>query len=66
SNLKDEENDFILDNSYEEETMEELTVAVILMARIQPAGNNVENVPSYDANAVSEVYASSKVHEQVM
>ncbi|GKC00995.1 hypothetical protein Tco_0987131 [Tanacetum coccineum] len=30
--LKDEENDFMLDNSYGEETMEELTAAVMLMA----------------------------------
>ncbi|GJX62202.1 hypothetical protein Tco_0295102 [Tanacetum coccineum] len=48
-----------------EETMEELTAAVILMARIQPADGNTENVPSYDAKAVSEVYASSKVHDQM-
>ncbi|GJW51865.1 retrovirus-related pol polyprotein from transposon TNT 1-94 [Tanacetum coccineum] len=31
---KEEENDFLLDNSYGEETMEELTAAVMLMARI--------------------------------
>ncbi|GJR52880.1 hypothetical protein Tco_1403401 [Tanacetum coccineum] len=36
-NLNNEENDFMLDNSYEEETMEELTTAIMLMARIQPA-----------------------------
>nr|GEX75986.1 hypothetical protein [Tanacetum cinerariifolium] len=42
SNLRNEENDFMLDTSYEEETMEELT-----------------------ATAISEVNASSKVHEQV-
>ncbi|GKA92778.1 hypothetical protein Tco_0814703 [Tanacetum coccineum] len=65
SNLKDEENDFMLENSYGEEKMEELTVAVMLMARIQPADGNTETVPSYDANVVSEVNASSKVHEQV-
>nr|GEY29497.1 hypothetical protein [Tanacetum cinerariifolium]GEY60539.1 hypothetical protein [Tanacetum cinerariifolium] len=34
SNLNNEENDFLLDNSYGEETMEELTVVVMLMARI--------------------------------
>ncbi|GKF89066.1 hypothetical protein Tco_0263029, partial [Tanacetum coccineum] len=33
--LKNEENDFLLDNSYGEEIMEELTVAIMLMARIQ-------------------------------
>ncbi|GKE05940.1 hypothetical protein Tco_1397958 [Tanacetum coccineum] len=37
SNLKDKENDFLLDKSYREETMEELTAAIMLMARIQPA-----------------------------
>ncbi|GJU70518.1 hypothetical protein Tco_1256777 [Tanacetum coccineum] len=35
------------------------------MARLQPADDNAENVPSYDAKAVSQVHASSKVHEQV-
>ncbi|GJZ38387.1 hypothetical protein Tco_0584950 [Tanacetum coccineum] len=63
--LKDKETDFFLDNSYGEETMEDLTAAVMLMARIQPADGNTETVPSYDAKAVSEVNASSKVHEQV-
>ncbi|GJV14666.1 hypothetical protein Tco_1359989 [Tanacetum coccineum] len=42
SNLNNEENDFLLENLYGEETMEELT-----------------------ATAVSEVNASSKVHEQL-
>ncbi|GKE62502.1 hypothetical protein Tco_1512869 [Tanacetum coccineum] len=65
SNLKDEENDFMLDNSYGDETLEELTVAVIMMARIQPADDNSVFEPSYDAKAVSEVNASNKVHEQV-
>ncbi|GJV96370.1 putative reverse transcriptase domain-containing protein [Tanacetum coccineum] len=35
------------------------------MAQLQPADENVETVPSYDAKVVSEVHASSKVHEQV-
>ncbi|GJT49156.1 hypothetical protein Tco_0975313 [Tanacetum coccineum] len=39
--------------------------AVMLMARLQPADENAETVPSYDAKAVSQVHASSKVHEQV-
>nr|GEW29772.1 integrase, catalytic region, zinc finger, CCHC-type, peptidase aspartic, catalytic [Tanacetum cinerariifolium] len=55
SNLKDEENDFTLDNSYEDETLEELTVVVIMMARIQQADENAESEPSYDAKGVSEV-----------
>ncbi|GJV47931.1 retrovirus-related pol polyprotein from transposon TNT 1-94 [Tanacetum coccineum] len=32
SNLKDEENDFMLDNSYGDDTLEELTAAIIMMA----------------------------------
>ncbi|GKB84973.1 hypothetical protein Tco_0957245, partial [Tanacetum coccineum] len=45
SNLNNEENDFLLDNSYREEIMKELTAAVVLMARIQPADGNAETVP---------------------
>nr|GEV14189.1 retrovirus-related Pol polyprotein from transposon TNT 1-94 [Tanacetum cinerariifolium] len=55
----------LLDNSYGEEIMEELTTTVMLMARIQPANGNNEIASSYDAKAVSEVNALSKVHEQV-
>ncbi|GKC39587.1 putative ribonuclease H-like domain-containing protein, partial [Tanacetum coccineum] len=65
SNLNSEENDFMLVTSYGEDTIEELTAAVMLMARIQPADDNAETVPSYDAKAVSEVNASSKDHEQM-
>ncbi|GJQ95415.1 hypothetical protein Tco_0006554 [Tanacetum coccineum] len=65
SNLKDEENDFMLDNSYKDETLEELTAAVIMMARILSADDNAASEPSYNAKAVSEVNASTRVHEQV-
>nr|GEU37583.1 hypothetical protein [Tanacetum cinerariifolium] len=65
SNLTNEENDFMLDTSYGEETMEELTAAVMLMARIQLANGNTKIVPSYNAKVVSEVNASSKVHDQM-
>nr|GEY04632.1 hypothetical protein [Tanacetum cinerariifolium] len=64
-NLNNEENNFMLNTPYGEETTEELTTAVMLMARIQPADGNAEAVPSYDAKAVSEVNASSKVHNQM-
>ncbi|GKD30660.1 retrovirus-related pol polyprotein from transposon TNT 1-94, partial [Tanacetum coccineum] len=64
SNLSNEENDFMLDTSYGED-LEELTAAVMLMARLQPADENAETVPSYDAKTVSQVHASFKVHEQV-
>ncbi|GKG08521.1 hypothetical protein Tco_0334353, partial [Tanacetum coccineum] len=63
SNLNNEENDFMLDTSNGEE-LEELTAAVMLMARLQPADKNAKTVPSYDAKVVSQVHASSKVHEQ--
>ncbi|GJZ31769.1 hypothetical protein Tco_0576816, partial [Tanacetum coccineum] len=65
SNLINEDNDFMIDNSYGEDTLEELTAAVVLMARLQPADDNTENVPSYDAKAVSEVNASSMIHAHV-
>ncbi|GJZ61332.1 retrovirus-related pol polyprotein from transposon TNT 1-94 [Tanacetum coccineum] len=64
SNLSNKENDFMLDTSYGEE-LEELTTVVMLMARLQLADENAETIPSYDAKAVSQVHASSKVHEQV-
>nr|GEW51442.1 hypothetical protein [Tanacetum cinerariifolium] len=54
SNLNNEENDFMLDTSYGED-LEELTAVVMLMARLQPADDNAENVPSYDAKAVSQL-----------
>ncbi|GKC18824.1 hypothetical protein Tco_1020974 [Tanacetum coccineum] len=56
--LNDEENDFMLDNAYGYETLEELTATVIMMTRIQPADDNAETEPKYDAEAVSEVNTS--------
>ncbi|GJX35987.1 hypothetical protein Tco_0247544 [Tanacetum coccineum] len=56
--LNDEKNDFMLDNAYGDETLKELTVAVIMMARIRPTDENTETKPKYDAKAISEVNAS--------
>ncbi|GKC65861.1 hypothetical protein Tco_1098459 [Tanacetum coccineum] len=56
--LNEEENDFMLDNAYGDETLEELTAAVIMMAGIQPANDNAETEPKYDVEAVSMVNAS--------
>ncbi|GJS48160.1 hypothetical protein Tco_0598281 [Tanacetum coccineum] len=56
--LNDEESDFMLDNAYGDETLEELTFAVIMMAHIQPTDNIAETEPKYDAEAVSEVNVS--------
>ncbi|GKB37023.1 hypothetical protein Tco_0881965 [Tanacetum coccineum] len=61
SNLNEEENDFMLDNSFGDETLEELTTVVIMMAQIQPADDNAMTEPAYDAKAVSEVNASYKM-----
>ncbi|GKB17291.1 retrovirus-related pol polyprotein from transposon TNT 1-94 [Tanacetum coccineum] len=61
SNLNDEENDFMLDNSFRDETLVKLTVAVIMMARIQPTDENGMQKLNYDAKAVNEVNASPKM-----
>ncbi|GKF69902.1 hypothetical protein Tco_0202959 [Tanacetum coccineum] len=61
SNLNDEENDFMLDNSFRDETLEELTAAIIMMARIQQADDNGVQKLNYDTKAVSEVNASHKM-----
>ncbi|GJU60030.1 hypothetical protein Tco_1237796 [Tanacetum coccineum] len=53
--LNDEENDFMLDYAYGDETLEEVTAAVIMMAHIQPANDKTETEPKYDAEAISEV-----------
>ncbi|GKA75700.1 hypothetical protein Tco_0782078 [Tanacetum coccineum] len=65
SNLNAKENDYMLDNSFGDETLEELTAAVIIMARIQPTDGNAVTDPTYDAKAISEVNSSHKAHEQV-
>ncbi|GJX71989.1 hypothetical protein Tco_0309160 [Tanacetum coccineum] len=56
--LNEEENDFMLDSAYGDETLEELTAVVIMMERIQPADDNSEIESKYDAKAISEVNAS--------
>ncbi|GKF02457.1 hypothetical protein Tco_0029380 [Tanacetum coccineum] len=61
SNLKNEENDFMLNNSCGDESLEELTTAVIMMAQIQPADDNALTEPNNDAKVFSEVNASHKM-----
>ncbi|GJZ63413.1 retrovirus-related pol polyprotein from transposon TNT 1-94 [Tanacetum coccineum] len=65
SHLSNKENDFMLDNAYGEELLDELTASVMLMARLQPADGTTDTVPSYDEKAVSQVHDSSTTHEQV-
>ncbi|GJU36978.1 hypothetical protein Tco_1185332 [Tanacetum coccineum] len=45
---------FVMQN----DTLEELTAALIMMARIQPADDKGDAKPKYDADAISEVNAS--------
>ncbi|GJY84919.1 hypothetical protein Tco_0498945 [Tanacetum coccineum] len=56
--LNAKENDFTLDNAYGDDTLEELTSVVIMMARIQLVDDNGVAEPKYDAEAISEVNAS--------
>ncbi|GJV41212.1 hypothetical protein Tco_1419652, partial [Tanacetum coccineum] len=58
AHLDDEENDFMLDNAYGDNTLEELNAAIIMMARIQPTDDKSNAKPTYDAEFISEVSAS--------
>ncbi|GKD43347.1 integrase, catalytic region, zinc finger, CCHC-type containing protein [Tanacetum coccineum] len=57
-NLNEEENNFMLDNHYGDDSLEELNAAVIMMERIQPQDNNDDAEPKHDAKTISEVNAS--------
>nr|GEW49135.1 reverse transcriptase domain-containing protein [Tanacetum cinerariifolium] len=59
SNLNDEQNDFMLDNSFGDKTLEELTATIIMMARIQPADDNGVQKANYDVKAVNKIPDSS-------
>ncbi|GKC30290.1 UBN2 domain-containing protein [Tanacetum coccineum] len=65
SHLSNEENDFMVDTAYGEESLDELTTSVMLMARLQPADGNTDTILSYDETTISQVNDSSKAHEQV-
>nr|GEW10185.1 hypothetical protein [Tanacetum cinerariifolium] len=49
--LDEEENDFMLDNVYGDNTLEELNAAVIMIARIQPTDDKSDAEPTYDAES---------------
>ncbi|GJW57077.1 hypothetical protein Tco_0103808 [Tanacetum coccineum] len=57
-NLNEEENDFMLNNAYGDDTLEELSAVVIMMAHIQPADDKADAEPNYGAEAIGEVNAS--------
>ncbi|GJS23345.1 retrovirus-related pol polyprotein from transposon TNT 1-94 [Tanacetum coccineum] len=65
SHLSNEENNFMFDNAYGEESLDELTAFVMLMARLQPAAKTTDTMPSYDDKAISQAHNSSKAHEQL-
>ncbi|GJS59874.1 hypothetical protein Tco_0654658 [Tanacetum coccineum] len=52
--LDEEENDFMLDNVYGNNMLEELYAAVIMMARIQPTDEKSDIKPTYDVELLSE------------
>ncbi|GKF04068.1 hypothetical protein Tco_0034736, partial [Tanacetum coccineum] len=58
AHLDNEENDFMLNNTYWDKTLWELNAAVIMMARIQPINDKSNAKPTYDAEFIYEVNAS--------
>ncbi|GJW89552.1 hypothetical protein Tco_0167105 [Tanacetum coccineum] len=54
----EEENDFMLENAYGDDTLEELNASVIMIARIQPTDDKSDVEPTYDAKLINEVNAS--------
>ncbi|GJT57371.1 hypothetical protein Tco_0992425 [Tanacetum coccineum] len=55
--LKEEENDFMLDNIYGDDSLEELSATVIMMAHIQPIDDKSNAELKYDAEVIGEVNA---------
>nr|GEY08337.1 integrase, catalytic region, zinc finger, CCHC-type, peptidase aspartic, catalytic [Tanacetum cinerariifolium] len=62
--LDDEENDFMLDNTYRDNTLKELNAAVIMMARIQPTDDKSDAKPTYDVEFISKVKEFQNKPEQ--
>nr|GEV56875.1 hypothetical protein [Tanacetum cinerariifolium] len=56
-NLNKEENDFMFDNHYGDDSLEELNAVVIMMVRIQPTDDKANAEQTYDAEALGEVNA---------
>ncbi|GJU17207.1 hypothetical protein Tco_1145173, partial [Tanacetum coccineum] len=48
-------NDFMLDNTYGDNTLDELNATVIMMARIQSTDDKIDAKPTYDVEFISEV-----------
>ncbi|GJS29803.1 hypothetical protein Tco_0490423 [Tanacetum coccineum] len=52
--LDEEENDFMLDNAYGDNTLKELSATVIMMARIQPTDDKFDDEPTYDVEMLKK------------
>ncbi|GJS29319.1 hypothetical protein Tco_0489939 [Tanacetum coccineum] len=65
-NLKEEENDSMLDNYYGDDTLEELNAAVFMMARIQPTNDTGVTSSRSNAEILSKVNASNKHNKSQM
>ncbi|GJS60788.1 hypothetical protein Tco_0655572 [Tanacetum coccineum] len=52
--LDEEENDFVLDNAYGDNTFQELNTTVIMMAHIQPTDDKSNVEPTYGVEFISE------------
>ncbi|GJZ83484.1 integrase, catalytic region, zinc finger, CCHC-type containing protein [Tanacetum coccineum] len=57
--LTDEQNYFLFADASWMEEIKELSANICLMARIQPAGQNSDDEPSYESAFISEVQSSS-------
>ncbi|GKB75366.1 hypothetical protein Tco_0942261, partial [Tanacetum coccineum] len=51
----------VLDNHYEDDSLEEMNAVVIMMAHIQPIDDKADAEPKYDANTLGKVN-SSHIH----
>ncbi|GJR01054.1 integrase, catalytic region, zinc finger, CCHC-type containing protein [Tanacetum coccineum] len=56
--LDKEENDFMLDNAYGDNTLEELNATVIMMVHIQTTNDKSDAKPTYDVEFISGVNAT--------
>nr|GEW67097.1 retrovirus-related Pol polyprotein from transposon TNT 1-94 [Tanacetum cinerariifolium] len=63
SNLKDEENDLLLDNSYGEETIEELTVAVI---EVNASSKVHEQVSHMKCKTIIQTYDDDQIDSNII
>ncbi|GJR35200.1 hypothetical protein Tco_1210884 [Tanacetum coccineum] len=57
--LDEEENDFMLDNAYGDNTLEDLNAPVIIMAHIQPTDDKSDTEPTYDTEIINYVKNNS-------